>query len=458
MATKDTKAFLKALNKFVGREVRGTLNTFYTMVTMTDQSLGQGFKEGWNDIQRENSDRNLIQVPDSVFFDIGGKAVNAVHSWASQERTWPLVQEYSPSKLIRYSTRRDVKKAYKIAKDTGVQHFNAYLDSTGATKLSKYNDKDKDGNKLSARKSEVGVFKSSSHRSHQGASTVGAARLSAAMAFLSKTEDFGGFSSSSATKDLMEIYEDIQIKFRTEGTKAGGAKVLLNKDEYIEILLGPRSKNKVGAEPTDWKNLKPELEKAIENYVNSIPYAYRSGSKSIVEHTFDATENLMVDTFLDNIKGAVVVGGRKKTKKQPKKEVKVVEKGTGKKVRKSRKKAAKFVPKKNKAISSKISIVNILPLINAKLPETVAKNMGTPRLENRTGTFASGVKATDMILTPQGFPSIGFTYQKDPYQVFESTSGSRFASAERDPRNIIDFSIREIAAQFALGRLYTRRV
>ena len=95
--------------------------------------------------------------------------------------------------------------------------------------------------------------------------------------------------------------------------------------------------------------------------------------------------------------------------------------------------------------------------LNAQLPDKVAQNMGSPALEYRTGRFASSVRATDIATTPRGFPSIGYTYQRDPYEVFESTSGSRFADAQRDPRVIIDKSIREIAAEMAIGRLFTRR-
>ena len=53
---------------------------------------------------------------------------------------------------------------------------------------------------------------------------------------------------------------------------------------------------------------------------------------------------------------------------------------------------------------------------------------------------------------------MGYTYERNPYQVYESTSGTRFSSIERDPRTLIDKSIREIAAELAIGRLYTRRV
>jgi len=104
------------------------------------------------------------------------------------------------------------------------------------------------------------------------------------------------------------------------------------------------------------------------------------------------------------------------------------------------------------------SPIRLMALINAKLPQTVAKNMGPPRLENRTGRFASSVRVTEITSTAQGFPSIGFSYQRDPYGVFERTSGSRFANADRDPRDLIDLSIREIAQKMAIGRFYTRRV
>jgi len=65
----------------------------------------------------------------------------------------------------------------------------------------------------------------------------------------------------------------------------------------------------------------------------------------------------------------------------------------------------------------------------------------------------------DVSKTQQGYPSFGFTYQKYPYQVFEMGRGSApWATPERDPRKLIDNSMREIAAKYALGRFYTRRL
>jgi hypothetical protein len=102
------------------------------------------------------------------------------------------------------------------------------------------------------------------------------------------------------------------------------------------------------------------------------------------------------------------------------------------------------------------SAIALLALINSKLPETVIRNMQPPRLQNRTGRFAGSVRATDIISTRQGYPSIGYTYQRNPYETFEV--GGRQGTTDRDPRKLIDASIREIAAELLVGRFYTRRV
>ena len=106
----------------------------------------------------------------------------------------------------------------------------------------------------------------------------------------------------------------------------------------------------------------------------------------------------------------------------------------------------------------KMSLANILGVLNNQLPKTVANNMGSPRLENQTGRFAQSVRAIDVTTTAQGFPSIGYTYMKERYGPYESTSGTRFSDVDRDPRPLIDQSIREIVIGFGLGRLYTRRL
>ena len=102
--------------------------------------------------------------------------------------------------------------------------------------------------------------------------------------------------------------------------------------------------------------------------------------------------------------------------------------------------------------------LQLIGVINKELPNTVRKNMKEPALVNRTGRFAESVRLTEVIQTPRGYPSFGYTYQREPYQVFEEGSSGDWSNGKRDPRELIDKSIREIAAQFAIGRFYTRRV
>ena len=103
-------------------------------------------------------------------------------------------------------------------------------------------------------------------------------------------------------------------------------------------------------------------------------------------------------------------------------------------------------------------LFSLVALLNAKLPQKILKNMGEPGLVNRSGRFASSVRVVDAVTTPQGYPSFGYTYQQNPYKVFEQGSKGNWASEDRDPRNLINKSIREIAAEMAIGRFYTRRL
>lgn len=105
------------------------------------------------------------------------------------------------------------------------------------------------------------------------------------------------------------------------------------------------------------------------------------------------------------------------------------------------------------------SMFSMMAMINQKLPRILEKNMNYPRLENRSGRFLRSVRLTDVAQTRQGFVSFGYTYQTNPYEVFEVGRGrAPWATNDRDPRKLIDASIREAAAEMAIGRFYTRRV
>lgn len=453
MATKDINKFLDEMKEFIAREYkRGALDKFSTKVKMTAEGFAQGFKEGYNSLQGKKEDwTNLDDT--KVFKEAGEKAVEAVAKWAQNPRSRGVITEYIKNKVVCYRASRDIKVSYRLAKNAGVAHIQLSLLKMGKRKLAGAN-KEKG---ISARGSEVGLVKSAIHRAHQGATTVGAAQLSAGLRFLEQTRAFAGFATSEAASDIADIIQDIKATFETSGTKSGSKASVVsikeNVDVGIEVL--PRSLNPRGAEDFDFNNLLPEIEKAIKRYVEKEGLEILPGSQTIIENAVNAALFQTVTT-LTKSKNVKEKGKKVKHKGRKRKNVSVKEAYAARKMQKSTKrgKAARNV---RQTVSS--SPLRLIGLINKKLPDTVRKNMNAPALQNRTGRFAESVKLTEVVETPKGFPSFGYTYQRNPYQRFEIGTGEPpWATPERDPRKLIELSIREIASQFAIGRFYTRRV
>jgi len=228
------------------------------------------------------------------------------------------------------------------------------------------------------------------------------------------------------------------------------------KANTAHVSLGSQRENSKegGISGARKQKLQKALLKAIKQLDSNIPIAELPGSDSFVE----IFEKKAITKTLDPFRGKKNV----KVSKAPK--IKHSKKKHTIKVTPAVKAAASLRRRKSvKATAAKkapaAQPLQLLAMINAKLPATVRKNMNSPMLVNRTGTFADSVKLTDISKTPKGFPSIGFTYDKSPYGVFEMGNGDpSLATPERDPRRIIDQSIREIAAGLAIGRFFTRRV
>lgn len=231
----------------------------------------------------------------------------------------------------------------------------------------------------------------------------------------------------------------------------------LDSKDIIEVTFQSSTLNR--SKGTEEKMIKSLVLQKIREAVEKLDTLNLDGSDSPVTKKRKETIKKVIEPF-EKIKNVTVkVENLKINKSSP----------TSQKVKKSKKASqdpsramsrATSIPKgpRTKARQSTVSLATIMGIINTKLADRVADNMGFPALENRTGRFAASVRVLEVARTKQGFPSIGYTYRKNPYQVYEATSGTRFSSSERDPRKLIDVSIREIAAELALGRIYTRRV
>lgn len=449
MAIKDTQNFLKKMRVFIEQEYkRGALNQFPTIVTLTSGGFQQGFKEGYQDLLKK--DPSLPILTDAEFLGAGQSALVAVEEWASRPRTRGTLVSSDKDKVV-YRSSRDIQSVYTLAKKEGADYIQALLKKKGHRKL---RGRDKENN-ISARGSELGILKSATHRAHQGVTTVGAAQISGALKFLEQTRSFAGFATSEEASEISDIISDIKATFNTTGTKSGSktSKVSLQEDIEVGIEMLPRSKNAAGAEDYDLKKLLPALETAVSKYIVKQNIQNMPGSSSIAQNAEEVVTYMLLKQ-LSTSAGVTVTSGLLKPKGRKKNNIKKADSYSKKAAKGSTKKARNL---KRKKVTPAMKPLHLIGLLNKELPNKVRENMGVPGLENRTGRFAQSARITDIAETRKGFPSIGYTYQRDPYQVFENGSSGPWSNGQRDPRTLIDRSIREIALQFAIGRFYTRR-
>ena len=262
------------------------------------------------------------------------------------------------------------------------------------------------------------------------------------------------------------IYEAIQsydgsLEDLKANVKALGLKTYLNieknaKTGEIKVYVGSQTKNVV--ESSSEKKIKTDLQKALTKALKKLkePLFEVKGSDSLK----DAKKKKVLEKTLKPFKKVKNVKVKASSTKIKESKAPVRLDVSGKTVlgKVAKTKLRKKQVKHKHSSSPAAQPLQLIGVINKELPNTVRKNMREPALVNRTGRFAESVRLTDVVQTPKGYPSFGYTYQRDPYQVFEEGSSGNWSNGNRDPRDLIDKSIREIAAQFAIGRFYTRRV
>ncbi len=284
---------------------------------------------------------------------------------------------------------------------------------------------------------------------HEGGSSISAQRLAAVTNTINRfavTTGSGGKADAALTKAIKDALDSLEWSIEKNDK---GPPVDIVSVKFESKQFNRDNKNEV-------LHLNKTITKMVENI--GIEFAEVEGSDSSIskrqkiilkqfESTLKSEKRIKLQGFDTRIiashKGPIAKdakGGKASTSSSLG--------GRGRKTTRRRKAA-------HKGVSS--SPLAMIVMLNKKLPDTVRKNMTSPRLQNRTGTFAQSVRITDIMMTPQGFPSIGYTYQRDPYQVFESGSSGNWSNEYRDPRTLIDKSIRELAATTATGRFYTRR-
>jgi hypothetical protein len=220
------------------------------------------------------------------------------------------------------------------------------------------------------------------------------------------------------------------------------------KDDYVSSVAFQLGKENIGKDAAFEKSVKKAFKDFADDYAKNL--VNEQGSSTLKQKITKVT----LDKFDD--KKFIKVTSKDKNVSLKTKH-KTANKGKKQKVGNARVSQGGKTPTKVRFRAGASSApLAMIQSFNAKLPSKIAENMKSPALNYRTGRFASSVRVVDAVLTPQGFPSFGYTYMKYPYQTFEP--GYAQGSVERDPRKLIDRTMREIAVEFAIGRFYTRRL
>ena len=427
--------------------VRGRVDKNDQKVTVTHANMVEAFKEAYETLRAKTKrlQGEKADFSDAEYRRIAHGAMNELTNHLKAERT---LSSHAPGTTYKaggqgggriiFFQPRAVATPFNRLKKGGVDVINVLLKEKGKRKLTT---------------AQGAAIKTSIERHHKE-TTVGQAQLAIAADVLGRDELFGKkFLRTQAMKDIFEKFGDVTARYDVIRSK-GGSKVLdvKNKKE-IKLEVKKGSTNFAGSESTDWEHVRPALEEAIAKWAEKQDWANTKGSDSDV----DLAKKI---ALYNTVRALVKAGGvAKKPNVRPR-----IKDSNASKTKKG--KGSLSISTRKASVASggaarrqdNNQLLNLVSLINAKLPETVAKNMGPPGLENRTGRFASSARVSDVMPTPQGFPSIGYTYQRDPYQVFELGQGRPpWATQQRDPRKLIDASIREIAAEMIQGRFFTRR-
>lgn len=218
----------------------------------------------------------------------------------------------------------------------------------------------------------------------------------------------------------------------------------------------------------DAKILKQEMEAARDEAIQGLTrlsgledYAHLKGSKPLKDRLIDGVPITILEEATKSLKQSVI------KKRLPKKNSrKITSSSMSKKGGKKRteKKVSKIAGTKGKVHYGRKGTqvgtnnpIALKELINQQLPSRILPKMQAPALVNRTGRFRHSAEVTNVTMGPRGGTQIDYTYQRNPYEVFEPGSGSPLANQYRDPRRIIGGTIREIAQEIMGKKFITVR-
>lgn len=242
----------------------------------------------------------------------------------------------------------------------------------------------------------------------------------------------------AAEKYLQQLYNiqaDFSYSFKNVSQEdVQRAQRTLGKGYVVLTLHGSKLNNRFSNEEA---RIFSEL---VAEVALKLPSA--KGSNSIIED--------LASNFADIIEFGKVVNKSSHTEHKGKKTVDLAKKVTANST------LLKVTSKAKNIANKPISLASLQAIINSKLGERIADNMGTGQrrdiLNFRSGRFASTVDVERMSASREGMITAFYRYMKYPYATFEP-GGQQGLPKSRDPKLLISKSIREIASSIVGNRM-----
>lgn len=268
------------------------------------------------------------------------------------------------------------------------------------------------------------------------------------------------FLESAAGKKLDLDDKTIKGQSYTTFTTTGNIK----KTFALYVDLQPAKEN-IGPQAAEERKQNADFRKAIETALHKLveheDWEDSKASPSVIKYIESSIDETLEGQTIVSKPSKSSASSKVTKKKKKKKQLVTPTLATIKSKQAAARAAVKKVASTQRLQDPRgrlTSLVNVTSMINALLHGQLKENMKPPALQYRTGRFASSVSVTKMNFTREGQVTAFYEYMKRPYQTFER--GFRQGNEFRDPRRLIDKSIREIAEMYIHKKfdLRTRRM
>lgn len=465
------KEVVKAVNKQIADSyARQGINKLPEHYTVKKRELALAFREAYKHVYNTTVREGDTSWPDPTkgsvaypklhagFVAAGQAAYDWMNRSLDQGNTTSIRVEGSSKSPIQFIQPKYNKHFFSQMKTAGLRVLSTYIKEAGGKEISFYADlkvkKDPDAHS----KQEDMLFRRLLHREHRGTTTTGNAALSLRVqAYERISPGFFDAITSEKDKDITHLLGDITGSFELNLKSTDLIRLKNIKNKKMNLRLGSFKWNLGGKRASDLKETAALFElwatKALNKTLHGSKFINLLTQLDSVEQVRKHVGNTLAKTIIGDAGKATqarITGTHKNVPGST-----LVAKpsaGTPGKVKNAA--VSQFDVEVDK-VSEITHLLNIRSILNRFLSQEIQDNMGKPRLTYRTGRLAESAYISDVRRNKaRGTISTKFRYMEYPYRVFEK--GGNMYKFDRDPRKLIEGSIKDIMKKHVINQLKER--